>query len=494
MTKNETSIAGALPSPLKLLHLGSGFRPLRRGGLVAYVEDLMDEQVRQGHDVAYFFAGRYYPFGGKPRVKRWRRRGIAMFEVINSPLIDHGRQPHVELAEPRIEAMLEQIIDDLQPDVVHVQELAGLPSSVLEVARRADVPVVLTLQDYFPLCSTFKLLDVHGKVCLRREIGEDCVATIAADSRRPGLMVEVTLRHDLQAQWWSQHLSIDQREALIMRVHRWSLRATQFRTRHRPDDLIDQPTAFQHRRDVNVQRLSQADLLIAMSERVAEIYEQLGVEPHRLVTMQLTLGHIENLRPRHHRGGSPVTFATLGGGESIAKGGFLLLEAVASLSHAVGTQAFRLIIFGYVDEDVAEVARRTDCVEVHGPYAPDELNELLEDVDVGIMPSIWEEAYGYAGMEFLAKAIPVLGNAIGGITEYVRDGETGWVNESCSADGLATIMEKIIERPEQISELNINLRSTHDSIVLPFGRHAAGTEAMYREEIAAKRLRSRPHR
>jgi len=38
---------------------------------VAYVEDLMDEQVRRGDDVAYFFSGRQYPYVGGPRLRRW---------------------------------------------------------------------------------------------------------------------------------------------------------------------------------------------------------------------------------------------------------------------------------------------------------------------------------------------------------------------------------------------------------------------------------------
>ena len=58
---------------MRVLHVGSGFRPLRLGGLVAYIEELMDEQVRRGDDVAYFFSGRYYPLVGRPRLKRWRR-------------------------------------------------------------------------------------------------------------------------------------------------------------------------------------------------------------------------------------------------------------------------------------------------------------------------------------------------------------------------------------------------------------------------------------
>ncbi len=56
-----------------------------------------------------------------------------MFEVINSPLYDHGRQPELELDEPHTERLFERVIDELSPDVVHFHELAGLPSSLLDL-------------------------------------------------------------------------------------------------------------------------------------------------------------------------------------------------------------------------------------------------------------------------------------------------------------------------------------------------------------------------
>jgi glycosyltransferase involved in cell wall biosynthesis len=222
-----------------------------------------------------------------------------------------------------------------------------------------------------------------------------------------------------------------------------------------------------------------------MSRRVAEIYSTLGVEDRRLEAMQLTLGHIEHLRPRRGRVGDRVTFATLGGGESPAKGSRLLLGALGELQRSGHGGRFRLLVFGFPDEAFARAAADIRGVELRGLYAPDQLDELLEEVDVGIMPSIWEEAYGYAGVEFLAKGIPVIANAIGGIVEYVRDGETGWLNRSCSAAGLAGIMRELIERPHEVAELGEQVRARRASIVMPLSRHAADMDRVYREAMAA---------
>ena len=471
---------------MRLLHVGSGFRPWRRGGLVAYIEDLMGEQVRRGHEVAYFFSGRQYPFARDPRLRRWERDGVAMLELINSSLYDHGRQPELEIAEPRTERTLEGILAEYRPDAVHVQELAGLPFSLLDVIRRSGTPAIVTLQDYFPLCSTFKLLDADGRVCLRREIGADCVATSAADPRDPGLLIEGTVYFHLARPWLLRILRSADWDALVGRVSRSLARREVARRRRREPVPLPAAMAFQRRREANVERLSRADRVIAMSHRVAEIYAQLGVDPSRMSTIHLTLAHIERLRPRRFGSGPPLTFATLAGFESVAKGARLLVEAMRLLSDHASAGRFRLLVFGHVHGQFVEEASRLPGIEIRSPFAPGELDTILDEVDVGIMSSIWEEAYGYAGVEFLAKGIPVIANAIGGMTDYTRDGETGWLNRSCSATELARIMAGVIERPEQVAELNDRLLANRDSIVKPLARHAEEMDAVYREAIAAR--------
>lgn len=473
-------------SGLAILHLGSGFRPWRRGGLVAYAEDLMVEQVRRGNRVSYLFSGRHYPRLAGPRLKRWGRGGVSMLEIVNSPLYDHGRQPDLEMSEPRVEQMLRRVLGERSFDVVHVQELAGLPFSVLDVLRDAGLPTVLTLQDYFLLCPTFKLLDAEGSVCVRRSVGSDCVATTAADDRVRELLFDATLRYELERRRPLRLVPPRHRNKFSARV------AAALAPSGRPTrDELSPPATFQERRDSSIRRLNGVDCTIAMSRRVAELHTELGVDPERLRTMRLTLAHIERLHPRGGVTRVPVTFATLGGGESVTKGAALLLEAARLLADAAPGR-FRLLFFGHVTPAVASAAEMIRGVEVPGPYSPDQLDVLLDEVDVGVMPSIWEEAYGYAGIEFLAKAIPVVGNPRGGVVDYVRDGESGWLNRSCTAAGLGQILLDIVERPEQVDQLSHVLRERRSEFILPFARHVDELETVYREVIANAAQRASP--
>jgi glycosyltransferase involved in cell wall biosynthesis len=406
-----------------------------------------------------------------------------MLEVVNSPLYDHGRQPQLELSEPRLEAMLRQTVLETPPDVCHVHELAGLPSSVLDVLHDLSVPTVMTLQDYFPLCPAFRLLDASGSICLRREVGADCLATMAAEPRPPGLLVDGTVALGLTKLPGTGYLSRGPGRRWISALARGTgdLEARR-RARHRRVVSAD---AFQQRREANVERLSGVDVLVAMSRRVAEIYAQLGVSSERLRTIHLTLKHIEQLTPRRaSQAPDMLTFATLAGFESSAKGADLLIGALRRLRPTAEGGRFRLLVLGHADPEILARAQGVPGFEIIGPYRPDELNSLLDSVDVGLMPSIWEEAYGYAGVEFLAKGIPVIANALGGMTDYVREGETGWLNRSSSPEELARIMACLIETPAEVARLNEHVISNRASIIKPHAVHVAEIDDVYREAMA----------
>ena len=461
---------------MRILHVGDDFAALRPCGLTLYSDALIHGQARAGHDVGYLFSGRHYPGLERPWLRRRRRGGVRTFELVNSPLHAHWEagtlEPARDLAEPAGEAAIATAIRELRPQVVHVHELAGLPSSVLDLARQGGAAVVMTLHDYKPVCASVRLLDADGRRCERREVGEDCARNCAAAPSGRGHLVAHTVDYELARAKRAVPIVRHVDFAFLTRGRRAApARAPAVSSRTAP------PADYQRRRDVNLARLGRCDRLIAPSRRVADIYARLGVPRERLCVQRLTLPHLDRLRPRRVEAAPvTVTFATLGGAASPAKGAHVLLDAARRLAG----ESFRLRVLGHVDPAVAAGLAALDQVTLEGPYATGELDARLEGVDVGIVPSVWEESHGFVGPELLAKGIPVIGSALGGIPEYVRDGETGWLNRSASGEELARHMLEAIRDPARVLALHRSVVARRAELVRPMTAHLDEVEALYR--------------
>jgi glycosyltransferase involved in cell wall biosynthesis len=474
---------------MRIMHVGWGFRPWRGGGLISYAEDVMDAQAARGDEVAYFFAGRRYPLMRRPRLHRWRRRGVAMMELLSSPVpvgMDRGtRFPDLDLEEPTTERLFAGALRAFRPDVVHVQELLGLPSAVVDVAKRAGTPVVMTLQDYFPLCPTLKLFDADGRVCRRRDPAPECVRCCRDAPVGNRNIRDVTIAFELQragrAAPWARDAVYRALAAVLPSMP--SGLPVDARTPV-ADTEPGSETAYRRRRELNLERLQRIDRLISSSTRTTEIYAELGVPPSRLVTLHLGSGHIAALVPRRiDTPPRPVRFITLAGAQSAEKGAFVVLEAARRLA-ARPAGEYELHVHGHVDARVRDELERLPAVRLHGPYEPDDLGPILDGADVGLVPSAWEEVLGHVGLECIAKGVPVIVNARGGLLDYAIPGETGWVNRSATGEELAEIMAGVVDRPDEIVRLNRTILDRRDELVKPLERHLPELDAIYAEVIA----------
>lgn len=478
---------------MRVLQVGWGFRPWRMGGLIIYAEDLMADLIGRGHDVTYFFSGRHYPLVPRSLLHRWRSDGVAMRELVNPPInpgLERGnRRPDLDVSEPWTEAAFERTLRRTRPDVVHVQELHGLPSSLLDIARDAGLPVVMTLHDYGALCTTLRLFDADGRVCMRTDVGADCVARNANAPIDTRLIRRETVEFELRR---LRHrlglLRLPLPDAVADGVRRLTGTtddrvAEMDASMPRPEPAL--ASGYQRRREVNVERLGRVDRLVSQSERVAEIHRTLGVPGERMRVLPAMARHIERLRPRRlDAAPDTLTFATLGGCTTRTKGSRVIADALEALRSAGAEGRFRLRVHGHVDPAVEPLLAGFDGVELLHLYPRDRLDSLLADVDVGLMPSIWEEALGYTGLEMLAKGIPLIANPLGGIAEYVHDGRTGWLNRPCTGAGMAELMLSLIEDPSQVVSMHASTVAARDEILIPWDDHVDAIEQTYRELAA----------
>lgn len=74
-----------------------------------------------------------------------------------------------------------------------------------------------------------------------------------------------------------------------------------------------------------------------------------------------------------------------------------------------------------------------------GKVSYKEIYNRLDQVDVFVRPSL-SEGLGNAFLEAMATGVPVIGTRVGGIPDFLKDGETGWF---CEVKNPKSIAEKI---------------------------------------------------
>ncbi|MFX1294522.1 MAG: glycosyltransferase [Promethearchaeota archaeon] len=96
-------------------------------------------------------------------------------------------------------------------------------------------------------------------------------------------------------------------------------------------------------------------------------------------------------------------------------------------------------------------------IKLFGEFKDEELPIIMNKVDYTIAPSIWWENSPLSVLLSLAFKVPVLTNNIGGAAELINDGINGFNFEIGNPRNLASIIQKIQEKPEILNNLKNNI-------------------------------------
>jgi glycosyltransferase involved in cell wall biosynthesis len=112
-------------------------------------------------------------------------------------------------------------------------------------------------------------------------------------------------------------------------------------------------------------------------------------------------------------------------------------KGVASALAAAETAGMRIVFVGDGPlRGEAEAAGHT----VTGWLSPDGVRDRLGQARCLVFPSLWYETFGLVVQEAAARGVPSIVSDIAAPSEWVRDGETGWIFPSGNADALARTM------------------------------------------------------
>lgn len=195
--------------------------------------------------------------------------------------------------------------------------------------------------------------------------------------------------------------------------------------------------------------------VICVSARVRDLLVEAGlpIQHARVIHGGTDMERFLDVRKRDYRSGH---LKLLYAGQLVRhKGVHTAIEAMARLVNRRSMNQISLTLVGSGHPDyeaflreLVERERLHDFVTFHKPVSKDKMPAILQQFDVLIFPSIYEEPLARITQEAMASGLVVVGTTTGGTKEILRDGQTGFTFAPEDADGLAEQVTRLIIDPD----------------------------------------------
>lgn len=379
---------------MKILHYALGFPPYRTGGLTKYCTDLMLTQREQGHQVALMWPGQIGFVNKTLKIRKGKSwNDILSFEVINplpvaldEGIVDIEAYTKSVNAKPYFE-FLKRFV----PDVIHIHTLMGLHREFLDVAKDLGIRTVFTSHDYYGLCPKVTLF-CNGKPCDDDHDCEDCVAcNCSALSMKKIILMQ----------------------SPIYRVLKNTIIVKKLRQRHR-QEFFEQKTPVESISvgggTTNAQDYKKLrSYYVGMLQKIGEIHFNSTVaekvylryfEPKSSQVISITHRDIKDHRKIKDFNHEKLRLTYLGPAKPF-KGFQFLLQTLDELWEQ-GVQNFELHIYTATGEQRPYITHRQDG------YSYRQQEEIFDNTDLLLAPSLWYETFGFTVLEALSYGVPVL--------------------------------------------------------------------------------------
>jgi glycosyltransferase involved in cell wall biosynthesis len=430
---------------MRILLVCPHFPPRSIGGVEIYTKRLADTLRMQGDEPAVICVeDAVFPHEGIP-VSLDMASGYPVHRVAAN-LTETPGGLGVTYHSAELERAVGEVMDADRPDVLHLHSGYLLGGSVLLAAQARSIPTVVTLHDFWFMCSRITLSHPGGALCTGPESDGKCAWCLSTAKRRYRLL-DVTSGG---------------------RVGRVMARLIEHRPIGRALGFATLRDTLAQRRSTLTRALGGADVILSPSHFVRDAMLRAGIGPERIAISRY--GIDARPLPRVPRApGEPLRLGYLG---QLAphKGVHVLVAAVGSMTE----QSIRLSVYGdpgpharYAAE-LRSGAKKDARIAFEGPYGHERVYDILSRLDTIVVPSIWYENAPFVIQEAQAAGVPVLASHLGGMRELVADERDGLLFEPGSARSLAAQIRRLVHEPDLLERLRAHpavVRSAADELV-----------------------------
>jgi len=399
---------------VRILAVIHDYLPLHAAGSEIYTANLCRALADAGHEVAVFTCEERRDLEQWSLTER-EHDGIPVFEAI------YNRVYH-DLAEqwddPKMGAVFDGVLARWKPDLMLVQGLQFVGGvSALKAAATRDIPIVMTLHEYWWLCPRAGLMyDLDGRACETATPTDcaRCVDIYPIDRERWSDEASGNAHADLGTQRWFAR-ALDARAAELGAAH----------------ELVDRfiaPSTFLLERFAGAgfprERMVHADYGFPPAP------DPTGARAARDANAPLRVGFVGTL--------------------SDYKGVEVFARAVA----AVGATPERLAAsihghtewFPEISARLQQIADACPALTLAGPFGVEQRDAVWSALDLLVVPSLWWENSPLTIHEAWQRGVPVLTSDRGGMAELVAKGG-GATFPPGDVDALAARLSALLDDP-----------------------------------------------
>jgi glycosyltransferase involved in cell wall biosynthesis len=462
---------------LRILHAIHDFLPRHHAGSEIYAFELCRELAARHH--VSILCAEHDPLREHGHVE-WRvYKGLPVIELVNNWICGTFAETYRPAA---IGERIEQLLDAVQPEVLHVHSLLNLSFDLPAMARRRAIPVVATLHDYSLVCPSggqrihraakHVCNEIDAERCVRcfRESpfhSQASFGRMAAVARASGTLRQAAV-------------------GIVRRFPRVAGGISQAAARA--------PILALSREDVDA-RLAAArsvfdgvDVFVAPSPSLAAEFERLGMDAGKIKVSDYGF---RKMTPDRREGGGGRLRIGFVGTLVWHKGVHVLLEAAGRLPR----ESYELTVFGdptVFPQYSAELRRLAEGLPVRfmGAFDREAAASVYAQMDVLVVPSLWMENSPLVIHEAFMAGIPVVGARMGGIADLVEDGRSGLLYEATSIEQLAAALLSLIEGPQRLRTMSRFVQALPP--VKSIAEDAREWEAVYADALRRRTATARP--
>ncbi len=460
----------------------------RGGGVSIYQQNLIDAARQRGDEAWFLSAGDCHsPFSRRPflREVKARKEVVRKFVIVNSPFVTPGREAFGQDAatSPEMESLFAAFLREHGPfDVVHFNNLEGIPVSFLRVAREHSPPakILFSMHNYFAVCPQVNLWFQDKTACYDFHDGRKCVNCLIPKARPRSYQwfyrFEYFLRklgipaQSLVDRFLYRLLFVLLRSSMHSLLKAYggdglesrALPATLISHSPTPPTTIlapDQAAHFATRRRLFVTALNaNVDHIIAVSRRVAELAVGYGIDPAKVQTLYIGTRFAEKEREVKRRvgsvsdGRSPLHIAYLGYMRT-DKGFYFYLNALEKMPERLSCRlslTFAALIASLpAYQRIKSMAHRFASVTLYNGYTHSQLRDIHSTIDLAVVPVLWEDNMPQVALECVASGVPILTSDRGGAQELLNCPEL--VFRAGSRADFYAKLQGILDNPDILS-------------------------------------------